>query len=228
MCINPAGSGLNIHFRNLIILCFLQRLVGMCANESLQRYSGFVNKKYGYQGRCWISKQYKDVWCVWPLYDWSVNDVWVANYTFHYDYNKLYDMYYKAGLKPDQMRIAFFSMITLRIAWICTRWLIRPSEQSWWSAVARFVATEFLNIPWIKSPGLFFWEKFRMIRTIQKHQGYSQLEANVPLYFEKWPYLPVYGVWPVQAGTKEIWFDQTKVRRIFQWAVRVIKVRCIR
>ena len=81
-------------------------LLGMRAEESLQRYSGFVNKKYGYQGECWISKQFKDVWCASPLYDWQNSDVWAANYKFGYDYNKLYDLYYMAGLKPSQMRVA--------------------------------------------------------------------------------------------------------------------------
>ena len=81
-------------------------LLGMRADESLQRYSGFVNKKHGYQNECWISKQFKDVWCASPLYDWSNSDVWCANYRFDYDYNHLYDLYYKAGLKIDQMRVA--------------------------------------------------------------------------------------------------------------------------
>ncbi len=81
-------------------------LLGIRAEESLQRYSGFLNKKYGYQGECWISKQFKDVWCASPLYDWTNSDVWAANYKFGYDYNRLYDLYYKAGLKPSQMRVA--------------------------------------------------------------------------------------------------------------------------
>lgn len=81
-------------------------LLGMRAEESLQRYSGFLNKKYGYQGECWISKQFKDVWCASPLYDWSVEDIWHANYVFQYDYNRLYDLYYMAGLKVSQMRVA--------------------------------------------------------------------------------------------------------------------------
>lgn len=81
-------------------------LLGMRADESLVRYSGFVNKRYGYNGECWITKQFKDVWCASPLYDWTTADVWTAYYKFNYDYNKLYDLYYKAGLKPDQMRVA--------------------------------------------------------------------------------------------------------------------------
>ncbi|MCI8598650.1 MAG: DUF3440 domain-containing protein [Lachnospiraceae bacterium] len=81
-------------------------LLGMRAEESLQRYSGFLNKKYGYQGECWISKQFKEVWCASPMYDWSTEDIWHANYLFDYDYNHLYDLYYKAGLKASQMRVA--------------------------------------------------------------------------------------------------------------------------
>ncbi len=81
-------------------------LLGIRTDESLQRYSGILNKKYGYKSECWISKQFKDVWAASPIYDWSNSDVWHANYVFGYDYNKLYDLYYMAGLKPDQMRVA--------------------------------------------------------------------------------------------------------------------------
>ncbi len=81
-------------------------LLGMRADESLQRYSGFLNKKYGYADECWISYQFKDVFTASPLYDWTLGDVWHAYATFGYDYNRLYDLYYMAGLKPDQMRVA--------------------------------------------------------------------------------------------------------------------------
>lgn len=81
-------------------------LLGMRADESLQRYSGFVNKKYGYNEECWISRQFKNVWCASPLYDWGQEDIWHANYLFDYDYNRLYDLYHMAGLKVSQMRVA--------------------------------------------------------------------------------------------------------------------------
>ena len=81
-------------------------LLGMRADESLQRYSCIINKRHGYKDRCWISKQFKDVWAASPLYDWSKSDVWHANYIFNYDYNRLYDLYFMAGLKLDQMRVA--------------------------------------------------------------------------------------------------------------------------
>ncbi|MGL9971282.1 DUF3440 domain-containing protein [Enterococcus sp. DIV1420a] len=81
-------------------------LLGMRAEESLRRYSGFVNKKYRFKNKCWITQQFKDVWSASPLYDWTKEDVWHANYAFNYDYNKLYDLYYKAGVKLSQMRVA--------------------------------------------------------------------------------------------------------------------------
>lgn len=81
-------------------------LLGIRAEESMQRYSGFINKKYGYKKQCWISQQFKNVWCGSPLYDWSMSDIWHANFKFGYDYNRLYDLYYMAGLQPSQMRVA--------------------------------------------------------------------------------------------------------------------------
>lgn len=72
----------------------------------MQRYSGIINKRYGYQGQCWITKQFKDVYAASPLYDWALSDVWHANYLFDYDYNRLYDMFYMAGVRPDLMRVA--------------------------------------------------------------------------------------------------------------------------
>ncbi len=81
-------------------------LLGIRADESLQRFSAILNKKYGYEGECWISKQFKDTYAASPIYDWSISDVWHANAVFGYDYNKIYDLFYMAGLKPSQMRVA--------------------------------------------------------------------------------------------------------------------------
>lgn len=81
-------------------------LLGIRADESLQRYSGFVNKKYGYKEQCWVTKHFKNVWAASPLYDWTVEDIWHAYYKFSYSYNEIYDLFYKAGLTPSQMRVA--------------------------------------------------------------------------------------------------------------------------
>lgn len=81
-------------------------LIGIRAQESLSRYSAIVNKKYGYKESSWIARGHKDVWTAAPLYDWTVEDVWIANGKFSFDYNRLYDMMYRAGLSLGQMRVA--------------------------------------------------------------------------------------------------------------------------
>lgn len=81
-------------------------LLGMRCDESLQRYNSILNKKTKYKNKPWITQNFKNVWCGSPLYDWSVSDVWHAIFLFNYTYNPLYDMFYKAGLAPSQMRVA--------------------------------------------------------------------------------------------------------------------------
>ena len=81
-------------------------LIGMRADESLHRYNAIINKKYTYEGKPWITQGHKDCWTAAPLYDWTAEDIWIANARFGYDYNRLYDLYYKAGLTLDQMRVA--------------------------------------------------------------------------------------------------------------------------
>lgn len=81
-------------------------LLGMRADESLHRYSGIVNKRHAYKGEMWTSQLFKGIYSASPMYDWTTEDVWTANARFGYDYNRLYDLFYKAGLSLDQMRVA--------------------------------------------------------------------------------------------------------------------------
>ena len=81
-------------------------LIGMRAGESLHRYSAIINKRHPYKDAKWISENFKDVWTAAPLYDWETEDIWIANARFGYDYNRLYDLFYKAGQSIDQMRVA--------------------------------------------------------------------------------------------------------------------------
>ncbi len=81
-------------------------LLGLRSEESSFRYSGFLNKRYGYKDQCYITKQYSNCWTASPLYDWSDSDIWHAHAVLGYEYNEIYDMYYKAGLKVSQMRVA--------------------------------------------------------------------------------------------------------------------------
>ena len=77
------------------------------ADESLNRYRAYANERKPVlakaNGRL---KWAKDFYHAYPLYDWTTKDVWVANGKYDYDYNHIYDLFYKAGLSINQMRVA--------------------------------------------------------------------------------------------------------------------------
>jgi predicted phosphoadenosine phosphosulfate sulfurtransferase len=83
-------------------------LVGIRTDESLNRWRAIHSDKNQnkYNGYAWTLEMSKDVYNCYPIYDMSVEDIWVANAKFEFSYNKLYDLYWKAGLTPAQMRVA--------------------------------------------------------------------------------------------------------------------------
>ena len=54
----------------------------------------------------WSTEIDENVYNLYPLYDWKTEDIWVANGKFGWDYNKLYDLYYQAGVSLDRQRVA--------------------------------------------------------------------------------------------------------------------------
>lgn len=83
-------------------------LIGIRAQESLTRRAIFTSqhRTQMHKGLSWSKKLDENVCNFYPIYDWLTEDIWVANYKFGYDYNKIYDLYYQAGLSIDQMRVA--------------------------------------------------------------------------------------------------------------------------
>ena len=81
-------------------------LVGCRSAESLNRFRAVNNKVHDYKGQKWMTDHGNNYYSAFPIYDWEVDDVWIANAKFGYDYNELYDLYYKAGLKVSEMRVA--------------------------------------------------------------------------------------------------------------------------
>lgn len=82
-------------------------LIGIRTDESLNRFRTLaVFSKGTFQGRRYTTQLSDTLYNVYPIYDWSVGDIW----KYHYDnpsrpYNEIYDRMYKAGLTPSQMRI---------------------------------------------------------------------------------------------------------------------------
>ena len=83
-------------------------LIGIRCDESLTR-RGIItsqHRKFMHRGLAY-SKTVDKITCnFYPIYDWNTEDIWIANAKFGFDYNKVYDLYYQAGLTIDQMRVA--------------------------------------------------------------------------------------------------------------------------
>jgi len=81
-------------------------LVGIRTAESLNRWRAISQDKGTYLRIPWTTKLETNVYAGYPLYDWSVEDVWTANAHFGFDYNRVYDLFHYAGLSPHEMRVA--------------------------------------------------------------------------------------------------------------------------
>lgn len=82
-------------------------LIGIRTTESLNRFRAILNdRKETLGGKMWTKKNTNNVYNCYPIFDWRTDDIWIANEKFEWDYNKLYDMFYKAGVPVNSMRVA--------------------------------------------------------------------------------------------------------------------------
>lgn len=80
-------------------------LVGIRTDESLNRFRAIAGTKSMYKDKNYSTKVNENVYNFYPIYDWSVEDIWTYNGKFQKDYNKLYDLFYKAGVSIHKMRV---------------------------------------------------------------------------------------------------------------------------
>jgi predicted phosphoadenosine phosphosulfate sulfurtransferase len=82
--------------------------IGIRTQESLHRWRAIhSDRNYRkYAGHEWTKEMCKDVYNAYPIFDWQTEDVWTANGRFFWEYNRLYDLFYKAGVPLDKMRVA--------------------------------------------------------------------------------------------------------------------------
>lgn len=83
-------------------------LIGIRTQESLHRWKA-VNKfsdKNEYKSQNYTTIIDKNFINAYPIYDWKVDDIWIANARFGFDYNRLYDLMYQAGVPLNAMRVA--------------------------------------------------------------------------------------------------------------------------
>lgn len=81
--------------------------IGIRADESLNRFRTVASaNKDMHFGKRWTTKIINEVYNVYPIYDWHVNDIW-RYHARHPEklHNEVYDRMHLAGLSPSQMRL---------------------------------------------------------------------------------------------------------------------------
>lgn len=83
-------------------------LIGIRTQESFNRWRAIHSSKNyrHFQNHKWTHKLDCNIYNAYPLYDWKTSDVWIANGRFRWDYNRLYDLYYQAGVPLHRQRVA--------------------------------------------------------------------------------------------------------------------------
>lgn len=173
-------------------------LVGIRTQESLNRWRAiFSDRNYkNYNQKKWTKDMENGIINAYPIYDYIVEDIWVANSKFGWSYNKLYDLYYKAGLSVNQMRVAspFISegQETLKLYRV-----IEP--HTWGKLISRVNGVNFTCIyggttamGWksIKKPEGMTWESYMyfLLDTLPsptKENYLAKLETSMQFWREK-------------------------------------------
>lgn len=167
-------------------------LIGIRATESLNRFRAILNEdKIMLNNQHWTKKNSKNVYNCYPLYDWRTEDIWVANAKFEFKYNKLYDLFYKAGLSIYQMRVASPFMSESKSSLN----LYRVLDPSIWAKLcsrvqgANFIATygKQLGYRSIKLPKGHTWKSFVkfLLATLPKETG-DNFKKRFKQSFQVW------------------------------------------
>jgi predicted phosphoadenosine phosphosulfate sulfurtransferase len=170
--------------------------VGIRSDESLNRFRTMVSvRKRKYGDKFFTSLVTPNVYNVYPIYDWSVEDIW----TWHArnpdaSYNRLYDMMAKAGLTLSQMRICQpYGDDQRRGLWLFH--LIEP--ETWARVVSRvnganggaLYVREWGNINGyrkITKPPQHTWKSFAALLVGSMPPAMSARYRDKILLFEKW------------------------------------------
>lgn len=172
-------------------------LVGIRTQESMDRWRALFKERDSYYKELkWTKKMDENVYNAYPVYDWLTTDIWTSNAKFHWNYNRLYDLFYKAGVGIEQMRVAspFLSAAqdSLKLFKV-----IEP--ETWGKLISRVNGVNFTGIyggttamGWqsIKLPAGHTWESYMhfLLSTLPKEtrENYLQkLSTSIKFWREK-------------------------------------------
>lgn len=82
--------------------------IGIRSDESLHRYRAITSQKKDltHKGYKWTTKLNKNLYNIYPIYDWRTEDIWIYHLkNKEYPHNKVYDLMTKAGVKFGDQRL---------------------------------------------------------------------------------------------------------------------------
>lgn len=81
-------------------------LVGLRADESYHRFKAVAFGQNKYNNKNYIIDKGKGLYNAYPLYDYSVEDIWGCVFKFGFRYNKIYDLMTMSGLSVHEQRVS--------------------------------------------------------------------------------------------------------------------------
>ena len=197
-------------------------LVGIRTQESLNRWRAIYSDKNNnkYDSNNWSTKMYENVYNMYPIYDWTSKDIWISNAKNNWDYNKLYDLFYQAGLSIDQMRVASPFLSTAQETLKLYR-VIEPN--TWGKLIGRVNGVNFTGIyggttamGWrsIKLPKGHTWKTYMefLLSTLPKKASdnyLNKLETSIKFWKEKGGVLSVNVIEKLKALNIDILVEDT-------------------
>jgi predicted phosphoadenosine phosphosulfate sulfurtransferase len=169
-------------------------LVGIRADESLNRYRTIKRKKTTFLGRQFTTWIEDGLYNLYPIYDWRTDDIWVYHNRTGLAYNRLYDRMHAAGLSIHQQRICQPYGDDQRKG----LWLFQVIEPETWSRVVARVnganygalyAKESGNILGnykIAKPNGHTWESFSMMLLDSMPEKTAEHYRNKIAVFLNW------------------------------------------
>lgn len=117
-------------------------LVGMRIAESPARRMAIANANGSFRGITWCASQVIKTRKLWPIYDFSNDDIWAAIANNHWEYNNVYDKQYQWGLPKKDMRV---SALIHETAWRSIEQLQEFEPQTYNKYVFRIHGTSAVN-----------------------------------------------------------------------------------
>lgn len=169
-------------------------LVGIRTAESLNRWRTIAGHGTKFEDRNWTNYVGQTTWNIYPIYDWSAEDIWTYNGKTGRQYNHVYDLMHKAGLSIHQARLCQPYGDDQRKG----LWLFHVLEPETWSRIVARVngansgatyAQESGNILGnlkISKPEEHTWESFSMLLLESLPPNTKEHFTNKIAVFLKW------------------------------------------